>query len=160
MRNTLVALLIASCAACSKEGAGGGINAPSSGSSSSVTSADLAFCVQETNRYRALVGVAAVTQSSDLEAYALAAARADHASNVPHGYTNGPNRPTGAFAENEALRWPQTTTIRAMIEGALAAFWREGPGGGHYENMRGPWRLVGCGVYAEGRAVTIVQHFR
>lgn len=65
------------------------------------------------------------------------------------GHTNGPNRPTGAFAENEALRWPQTAAIRTMIEGALAAFWREGPGGGHHENMRAPWRLMGCGVFAE-----------
>jgi len=39
------------------------------------------------------------------------------------------------------LRWPFSGNVRSLITAALAAFWAEGPGGGHYENMRDPrWR--------------------
>lgn len=131
-----------------------------SGSGAARRAADLEFCVEETNRYRAMAGVAAVSESAEVEAYAARAARSDHATRQAHGYTGGPEGPRAAFAENEAVRWPLATTERAVIERALAAFWSEGPGGGHYENMRGAWQQVGCGVYVDGDAVTFVQHFR
>lgn len=134
--------------------------APTSESVAAGRAADREFCVAETNRYRAMVGVAAVGESADVEAYAARAARADHATERAHSFTSGPDGPRAGFAENEAVRWPLTTTERAVIERALAAFWSEGPGGSHYENMRGAWQLVGCGVYADGDAVTFVQHFR
>jgi uncharacterized protein YkwD len=123
---------------------------------------DLAFCVEETNRYRARVGASPVVWSQTAEAYAALAARADAVSNTPHGYTSGPAGPTVAFAENEAIRWPVSPygSVRGVIDAALAAFWAEGPGGPHYENMRGAWREVGCGVHVEGGEVTLVQHFR
>lgn len=114
----------------------------------------------ETNRYRAMVGVAAVSESADVEAYAARAARSDHATQRAHDFTSGPDGPRAAFAENEAVRWTLTTTERDVIERALATFWSEGPGGAHYENMRGTWQQVGCGLYVDGDAVTLVQHFR
>jgi hypothetical protein len=46
------------------------------------------------------------------------------------------------------------------MRAAIAAFWAEGPGGGHYENMRGRYSVVGCGVAIDGAAITMVQHFR
>jgi hypothetical protein len=40
--------------------------------------------------------------------------------------------------------------------------WGEGPGGGHYENMRRTtWRKVACAVYiAANGEVTAIQNFR
>jgi hypothetical protein len=38
--------------------------------------------------------------------------------------------------------------------------WAEGRGGGHHENMRGPYSEIGCGVFVNGNEVTVVQAFR
>jgi len=46
-----------------------------------------------------------------------------------------------------------------MREG-MVQIWREGPGGGHYENLHGPYSVVGCGVFINGNEVRVVQHFR
>ena len=133
-----------------------------SGGGTSATADDLFFCVAETNRLRATVGATVLLQSPEIEAYAALAARADGQSNTTHGYTSGPNGPRVSFAENEALRWSLARygSIRGLVMAALAAFWNEGPGGSHYENMRGPWINVGCGLYVNGDQVTLVQHFR
>lgn len=125
-----------------------------------VTDGDLDFCASETNRYRAQLHLPLVTRSVEVEAYAAAAARADHASQVAHSYTDGQHDDRGAFAENEAVRWPFTPPVQRVVAAAIAVFWREGPGGPHYENLRGDWRVVGCGVWAEQGTVTVVQHFR
>ena len=125
-----------------------------------VTDDDLDFCAAETNRHRAQLHLPPVTRSVEVEAYAAAAARADHASQVAHSYTDGHHGDPGAFAENEAVRWPFTPPVQRVVAEAIAAFWREGPGGPHYENVRGDWRVVGCGVWTEQDTVTVVQHFR
>ena len=38
--------------------------------------------------------------------------------------------------------------------------WAEGPGGGHFENMRGPYKELGCGVFVNGPEITYAQEFR
>ena len=38
--------------------------------------------------------------------------------------------------------------------------WAEGPGGGHYETMKGNFNEVGCGLFVENGVVTITQDFR
>ncbi|MEP7118951.1 MAG: CAP domain-containing protein, partial [Acidobacteriota bacterium] len=121
---------------------------------------DLDFCAAETNRYRARLHLPPVARSAEVEAYALAAAQADHASRVAHSYTAGVHGDQAAFAENEVLRWPFDPPIRRVIAEAIAAFWSEGPGGPHYENLRSNRQVVGCGVWVEDGAVTVVQHFR
>ena len=143
----------------------GEITGPSGGtgggnpSSVSVTAADLAFCTSETNRYRASVGAGALAQAADLDAFALAAARADHASGVEHGYFQA--NAIGLAAENMALRWPFGGNVRSLMTAALSAFWAEGPGSEHYENMRDPrWRRLGCGIYIEGSQASLTQEFR
>jgi hypothetical protein len=40
--------------------------------------------------------------------------------------------------------------VRSVIHDGLAVMWGEGPGGGHYENMRGPYSQLGCGVFVSG----------
>lgn len=61
---------------------------------------NLAFCVQETNRYRAIVGRPALAESNSVEVFAAAAAQADTQSGVPHGYYR--SHDPGFGAENEA----------------------------------------------------------
>ena len=158
---SVVAVLAAGCSGDQT----GDITGPSGGagggnpSAVSVTAADLGFCVSETNRYRASVGAGALTQAADLDAFALAAARADHASGVGHDYFSA--NATGLASENMVLRWPFSGNVRSLITAALAAFWAEGPGGGHYENMRDPrWRRVGCGIHIDGSTATLAQEFR
>ena len=123
----------------------------------------LTICVEMTNELRATVGALPLAPSADVAAYAAEAARADALSNRAHSYTGGPNRPRNvAFAENAVVRWPLSRfgSIPSLVVSALQAFWDEGPGGPHYENMRGPYQAVGCGTYADGDDVTLIQHFR
>jgi uncharacterized protein YkwD len=49
--------------------------------------------------------------------------------------------------------------MAALVEECIKAFYDEGPGGGHYENMMGPYTTVGIGIYQSGTKVTIVQDF-
>jgi hypothetical protein len=46
-----------------------------------------------------------------------------------------------------------------VIQQGLAMMWAEGPGGGHYENMRGSYTQLGCGVFVNGNEITVVQDF-
>ena len=125
-----------------------------------VTAADLSFCVTETNRYRAMLGRAPLAQSPDIEGFALAAAQMDSPSNTPHSYYAAHWQ--GFGAENEALNWPVAgfDSVRTVVQQAILAFWSEGPGGGHYENMNGPFTQLGCGIYIAGQSITLVQDYR
>ena len=123
----------------------------------------LTICVEVTNQYRATVGAPPLAPSPEVAAYATDAARADALSNTAHSYTRGPNGPAGvASAENAVVRWPLARfgSIPTLVVSALTAFWNEGPGGPHHENMRGPYTTVGCGIYVDGDQVTLIQHFR
>jgi hypothetical protein len=122
------------------------------------TTADLTFCVTETNRYRAVVGRAALTETASVETFATAAAQSDTQSGIPHGYYN--SHIPGFSAENEAPEWLITSTIQNTIAAAIAAFWSEGPSGAHYQNMVGPYTQLGCGLFVLGQSVTIVQDYR
>lgn len=112
-------------------------------STSSVTAADLAFCVSETNRYRAMGGVPSLVASAALEAFAAEGARVDAESPNPH--THVTRFPNVAAAENEAHRvtFSRYGSVRALISAYIANFWNEGPGGGHYQNLIGPFTRVG-----------------
>lgn len=118
------------------------------------------FCVQETNRYRAMVGRPALTESSSLEAFAAAAAQADTQTGIAHGYYR--SHDPGFGAENEAPNWSITIygSTHNVVAQAIAAFWSEGPSGGHYENIVGPYSQLGCGFFQNGNDLTVVQDFR
>ncbi len=49
--------------------------------------------------------------------------------------------------------------MAALVVDCIAAFYSEGPGGGHYDNMMGPYAKLGCGIYQSGVKVTIIQDF-
>jgi hypothetical protein len=125
---------------------------------------DLAFCVAETNRYRARHGKPPLRRSAELEAYAATGARYDTAARRPHKHfadTRGGNL---AFAENECLSFHGWSlqfagSVRRAIIKCLRTFYDEGPDGGHHENMMGEYRTLGCAVHVAGGGVSIVQDF-
>ena len=122
---------------------------------------DLEFCVFETNRYRDMVGREPVVRSEAVEAFAAEGAREDHLAQSPHGHFARLGGGGVANAENACpgwLGWFVQGTVRETVAACLAMFWSEGPGGGHYENMIGGYRTVGCGWYIDaGGSITIVQ---
>lgn len=125
--------------------------------------ADLVYCVDETNRYRAMVAAPPLGRSAGLEAYAAEGARLDGTSHTPHGHFISTGGGGVAFAENEIPWWKLKSgpTVRDIIRKGLALMWAEGPGGGHYENIIGPYLELGCGVFVSGAGeVTVVQDFR
>ncbi len=68
---------------------------------------------------------------------------------------------TGQWGENEVVRWPYnlSPTVQSIIAQAIASFYGEGPGGGHYENIVGPFTQLGCGIYVDTNGMTIIQDF-
>jgi uncharacterized protein YkwD len=132
---------------------------PTSSSASPTLEADLVFCVTETNQYRATLGLAPLTRSGALEAYAAVGAREDGLAHVGHQHFRATNGGGIARAENE-IPWWGGSSVHRVIEQGLSLMWAEGPGGGHFENMRGPYREVGCGVFVNGGEITVVQNLR
>jgi uncharacterized protein YkwD len=126
-----------------------------------VTDADLTFCISETNRYRALRSRSPVTRSSALEAYAADGARIDTQANQPHQHFISGNGGGVSLAENEFLNifGNGSVTTQSAIQTAIAWFYSEGPGGGHFENMMG-YSTLGCGVYRTPSLISVVQDFR
>jgi len=126
--------------------------------------ADIAFCVEEVNRYRAQAGDAPLARSAALDAFSTEAARVDGQNRQPHFHfiaTNG--GPGIARAQNVIPFWKLSDhgSVRRIVRKGLEMMWDEGPGGGHYDTMRGPYTEIGCGVYvAENGEVTVSQDFR
>jgi uncharacterized protein YkwD len=124
---------------------------------------ETAFCVSEINRLRATIGAAPLARTDRLENFATEAARVDTEEGVPHTHfrrTNGGNGT--AFAENTIPWWKMSShgSVRNVIREGLQQMWAQGPGGTHYENMRGNYTEVGCGVFTANGEVTISQDFR
>jgi hypothetical protein len=165
MRRSALAIVLLGCGGGSD---GAGSDAAGSGSGHNGTVAAHQMCVQETNRYRTTVPApgtgaarAAVTESTQLESYADTGAMIDYSSSPHHHFitTNGGGI---SFAENECPHWPLSMTggdLNQLVVACLAAFYGEGPGGGHYENMMGAYAELGCGIYENGSDVTIVQDY-
>src|SRR4029077_18522419 len=106
----------------------------------SITDADLSFCVSETNRYRALQGRPVLSRSTPLEAYGADSARIDQQANQAHQHYISTNGGGVSLAENEVLSVSPnaaSTSTQSAIQFALALFYSEGPGGGHFQNMMG-----------------------
>jgi hypothetical protein len=150
MKRALVVIALASCG-----GGGGG------GGSGGRAAHD--FCVSETNRYRQLVGKPALAHSAEIEAYADEGAEVDFETE-PHYHFTSTNGGGIAFAENECpaqFGWTLEAgeDISAVVGRCIEAFFDEGPGGGHYENLMGPYTKVGCGIFESAGRITIVQDF-
>jgi uncharacterized protein YkwD len=124
---------------------------------------DLRFCLDETNRYRASVGRPPLVRSAALDAYAAAGARADSRSRRPHQHfsTVALPQPYRELGENIIPWWrlEPGTSVRDILQRGLAGMWAEGPGGGHYENLVGPYTEMGCAILVDRGEVTVVQDF-
>src|SRR5262249_46632756 len=98
---------------------------------------DLAFCVAETNRYRARYGKPPLSRSAELEAYAATGARHDTAARRAHKHFDDTRGGKLAFAENECLSFHGWSlefaggSVRRALTKCLRTFYDEGPGGGH-----------------------------
>jgi hypothetical protein len=154
-----VIVIVSACGGDDGDRGGGGVDAPGG------TTAHR-FCVDETNRYRAMNGKPDVAYSVQLETYANTGAMVDH-NGSPHQHFSSTQGGGIAFAENECPRWSlqqQGGGDMIMLVGAcIAAFYAEGPGTGnahgHYNNMMGDYGTLGCGIYQAGTSVTIIQDF-
>ena len=129
------------------------------GPSSTDVSAELAFCSDEVNRYRAAAGLRALERSAALEAYAAESARVDHAANTPHQHFTQTNGGGVALAETELLSW-STRDVHSVIERGVRGMWSERPTGEHYVILAGDYSQIGCGVFLTSEGVTVAQGFR
>ncbi len=123
------------------------------------TSADLIFCAEEVNRYRASVGLPTLTRSAALEAFATRAAEIDGRVHIAHHHFSETNGGGAATAET-AILWWTGFAVRSVIEQGIAQMWSAGPTGKHYVVLSGPFTQIGCGVFVNGTEVTVVQDFR
>jgi uncharacterized protein YkwD len=139
---------------------------PSSSAGTATTApfpAEVTFCVDRMNALRATRSLPPLTRSQTLEAYATQAAKTDGTAHAAHRHARQTNHGGGlARAENEILWWSLDAyaSVRAIVEGGLADMWRQGPGGTHFDNIVGPYTEAGCGIFVNGREVTVVQAFR
>src|SRR5262249_1501336 len=105
----IVVAIAALNAACSSSGGSASSNplAPTAGNSATPASSpssldsDLTFCVTETNRYRATLGLSELVRSSALETYAATGAQEDGLAHVAHQHFTSTHGGGIALAENE-----------------------------------------------------------
>lgn len=122
------------------------------------------LCLDTINAYRATLGLAPVVRSASLEAFADQGARYDSDRDKAHAHFSTFSK--GAVpsdAENAIPGWPlksYKTVARIVGEGAKM-MWAEGPGGGHYENIKGSHTAVGCGIYVnQAGGVWVIHDFK
>lgn len=129
---------------------------------------DLQFCVDENNRLRATLGMDALQRNARLEDYATQGAKYDDNAETAHQHFKNAPLPRGALAmgENEIpgfSGWSleKQGSVHSIIEQGIQMMWKEGPGGGHYDNMTSrTFTDIGCGIYAASNgAVTVTIDF-
>lgn len=118
-------------------------------------------CLDTVNALRALSGLNALTWSAKLEAFADSGAHYDSDRGTAHQHFKDQNKPLVADAENALPGWDYGGSLSAIARQGTHDMWAEGPGGGHYENIKGVHTIFGCGFYinADG-GVWVVQDFR
>jgi cysteine-rich secretory family protein len=112
--------------------------------------AEKRLCLDTLNAYRATLGLAPVVRSASLEAFADQGARYDSERDKAHAHFGAFSK--GAVpsdAENAIPGWPLKSykTVAKIVGEGAKMMWAEGPGGGHYENIKGSHTAVGCGIY-------------
>jgi hypothetical protein len=159
MRRLVALILVAACGG--DDGGAGGDGGADSGVGGGGSTAAHMTCEIETNKYRAMKGKPALAHSQPLEDYAQDGAEHDFTTS-PHDHFSQTQGGGIAFAENECphqLGWrvPSGGSVEAVVAMCIKAFFDEGPGGGHYENMMGAYKTIGCGIHRSGDSITIVQ---
>ncbi len=122
------------------------------------------LCLDTVNACRAKLGLKSVAWSTSLEAFADQGARYDAARNVAHGHFSAFSKSAvPADAENALPGWPlkDFKNVGAIVQQGTQQMWAEGPGGGHYENIRGDQTQLGCGIYVTPAGnVWVIQDFK
>ncbi len=123
--------------------------------------AEKKLCLDTINAYRAKVGLGPLAWSRSLEAFADQGARYDSERDAAHGHFSAFSK--GAVpsdAENAVPGWPLKSyrTVAAVVAEGAKMMWAEGPGGGHYENIKGRHSQVGCGIYVTSAGDVWVLH--
>ncbi len=113
-------------------------------------------CVDGINAYRRTVGSPPLLRWSVAESCAIGESRSDSGSGKAHGAFGR----CGEMAQDECPGWAGPPG--AMIGDCLKMMWAEGPGGGHYDNMKNPnYQWVACGFYTlPDGTVWAVQDFK
>lgn len=160
---TTINQCVPSGSSCS--GVAGTAPTPDPGGTGTVSpDADLQHCVDVINMYRAMVGSAPLARAADLETFAAAGAASDSMTGMAHGHFISMSGGGIAWAENEIPGWPLSEfgSISHIMDQGSADMWAEGPGGGHYENMKNPaYTHVGCGVFTTpDGSIWITQDYR
>ncbi len=141
--------------------------ATSSGGGSSGTGIDIATppagssfdtlrnsCLDSINAYRRQVGAPPLTQRTDKGSCVDQQSAQDGASGRAHGSFGS----CGESAQNECPGWGGDPG--SSQQACLKMMWAEGPGGGHYENMKNPaYRQVACGYANTGGGYWMIQNF-
>jgi uncharacterized protein YkwD len=121
-------------------------------------------CLDTLNALRATLGLKPVAWSKSLEAFADQGARYDSERNAAHQhFKDFSTRAVPSDAENAIPGWPMKSykTVSAVVAQGAKMMWDEGPGGGHYENIKGDHTQVGCGVYVTpAGSVWVIHDFK
>ena len=110
-------------------------------------------CVDQINSYRATLDLAPYARWTSAEGCTDGQAKADSESGTPHSAFGR----CGESAQDECPGWP---SIESTTSSCLQMMWAEGPGGGHYENMRGGYSRVACGFHESQGGVWATQNFQ
>jgi uncharacterized protein YkwD len=126
--------------------------------------AEKKLCLDTINACRAKLNLKPVTWSKSLEAFADEGARYDAGLNAAHSHFGKFSvRAVPADAENALPGWPikNYKSVAAVVQKGTEMMWNEGPGGGHYENIKGDQTTVGCGVFVTATGnIWVVQDFK
>jgi hypothetical protein len=135
-----------------------GSPAPDAGTPPGTTGGGTAVqtCIDAINSYRKTVGSPALTEWKSAEPCTDGEAKTDSIANKAHSAFGT----CGEWAQDECPGWPGPSG--SMIGSCLQMMWAEGPGGGHYENMKNPsYTQVSCGFYTlPDGSVWATQNFR
>jgi hypothetical protein len=132
---------------------GGPVSTPTPAAGSSFDTLRRA-CVDSINAYRASVGAPPVTLRDASSSCTDQQSARDGASGRAHGSFGS----CGESAQNECPGWGGDPG--GSQQGCLKMMWAEGPGGGHYENMKNPrYRQVACGYANTGGGYWMIQNF-
>jgi hypothetical protein len=112
------------------------------------------ICFDTINAYRKTLNLPPYQRWSDAERCVSAQAESDSKTDQAHGAFGQ----CGEYGQNECPGWPGPS--EAMIRDCLQRMWDEGPGGGHYENMRSSHTKAACGFHTlPDGSVWAVQDF-
>jgi hypothetical protein len=146
-------------------GADDGGQGPSDGGSSSTSGADMygdarTRCVDRVNELRASKGKGPIPRLASAEPCVDGQAKSDSESGKAHGAFDACLDQVPHWSGAGQNECPGYESVEAALTSCLDMMWREGPGGGHYDNMMGDATHTACGFYtAPDGKVWMVQDF-